>query len=217
MEIRRRKGNKTKEDFRKTIIAAAKELFLTVGFKSTSIRKIAAKLNVSPTTIYLYFKDKSDIIYALHQEMFGMMVDQFSVLLIVEDPFERLKALGRSYLKFSIENPELYELMFMSKEPMEFLDNDREEKWTEGQNLLDTLISTIKDCQRNGYFPAKDSEAVAIQAWGMVHGLASLSISGHLCALTDSYVVGKEQTDMIFEAFDVYIQQLAFGKRNSNI
>jgi AcrR family transcriptional regulator len=121
------KKSKRKEDVKVLILNAAKKLFLEEGYQSASIRKIAAEIGLSPTTIYLYYKDKSDIAYALHLEGFAILRTLFSALISVESPFERLKATGRIYLKFSVDNPDFYSIMFMMKEPMDFLDSELSE------------------------------------------------------------------------------------------
>ena len=59
-----------KEDLKKDILTAAKELFTEKGFEATSIRAIAEKIEYSPATIYLYYKDKNEIVHALHQDGF---------------------------------------------------------------------------------------------------------------------------------------------------
>ena len=59
MGIKERKL-KHKEDLKQSILDAAKKLFLTDGYGATSIRKIAAEIEFSPTTIYLYYKDKAE-------------------------------------------------------------------------------------------------------------------------------------------------------------
>jgi len=59
---------KHKEDLKQLILDAAKKLFMKDGYEATSIRKIAAEIEFSPTTIYLYYKDKAEISHALHQE-----------------------------------------------------------------------------------------------------------------------------------------------------
>ena len=117
MGIKERK-EKHKEELKLKILDSAKSLFLKQGYEATSLRKIAEQVEISPTTIYLYYKDKSDIIYALHQEGFKLLGAQFLVLQQVEDPFERLKAMGRIYMSFALENPDFYELMFIMKEPL---------------------------------------------------------------------------------------------------
>jgi AcrR family transcriptional regulator len=60
--------SKHKENLRQAILDAAKKLFLRDGYHATSIRKIAQEIEFSPTTIYLYYKDKAEIAHALHIE-----------------------------------------------------------------------------------------------------------------------------------------------------
>ena len=55
MGINERK-ERDRQDLRKSIMDAAREVFLEKGFEQTSIRAIAQKIEYSPTTIYLYFK-----------------------------------------------------------------------------------------------------------------------------------------------------------------
>ena len=59
---------KQKEEVRQEIIDAAMDLFLNDGYESFSIRKLAEKIEYSPTTIYLYFKDKDDLLYTVSEE-----------------------------------------------------------------------------------------------------------------------------------------------------
>ena len=54
-----------KESLRQDILDVAREMFATEGYESVSMRKIADKIEYSPTTIYLYFKDKNELFYAL--------------------------------------------------------------------------------------------------------------------------------------------------------
>ena len=55
---------------RAEIVEAARELFVKHGYESVSMRRIAEKIEYSPTTIYLYFKDKSELISAICEETF---------------------------------------------------------------------------------------------------------------------------------------------------
>ena len=87
---RKEKDRKQIEDVRLRILEVAKNLFLKDGYEATSIRKIAAEVQLSPTTIYLYYKDKGDIAYTLHKEGFKLLGEQFMLLQHVESGFERL-------------------------------------------------------------------------------------------------------------------------------
>ncbi len=85
MTIAKRK-ERQKEELRGKILEAAKALFIERGFEDTSIRNIAEKIEYSPTTIYLYFKDKDDIFYALHQEGFVLLNQYLRALQNVHGP-----------------------------------------------------------------------------------------------------------------------------------
>ena len=72
MGIAERK-EKQKSDIKKMILEASMKLFVEEGFENVTIRKIADIIQYSPTTIYLYFKDKNEIFYSLHELGFQKM------------------------------------------------------------------------------------------------------------------------------------------------
>lgn len=207
MGIQDRK-RKQKENLKQSILDAAKKILVKEGYSSTSIRKIAAEIEFSPTTIYLYYKDKNDIIYALHQEGFELLKEKMKVLQLVSDPLERLKALGRAYIQFSLEQPEFYALMFIMKEPLEFVRKEcATNLWPEGIHLLDSLEATIQECQSQGYFPAIPSQLMAIQAWTTVHGLSALNTTGHLTHVMETlWNKNDKNEEVLDQCFNVYIQ-----------
>src|SRR5688572_19235863 len=174
MSIAERK-ERQKIELRAKILDAARMLFLEQGYEQTSIRNIADKIEYSPTTIYLYFKDKDDVFYALHQEGFALLRQFIRPLEHVSNPFERLKALAKVYTTFAMENTELYDLMFTMPAPMNAL---QKEEWTEGDSAFGFLLQTIRDCQAIGYFEGMDAEVLSYTVWSMVHGICSLEIRG---------------------------------------
>jgi len=180
MGITERK-NRNKHDLKQHILDAAKLLFTKHGYEATSIRKIANVIEFSPTTIYLYYRDKNDILYALHQEGFKMLGTSFYDLVKITDPLERLKEMGRSYLKFALDHSDFYELMFIMKEPIQWLETEEcvSGDWQEGITTFDFLHNTIIDCQQKGYFLGQDSKLFSLFIWSTVHGLCSLSLHGH--------------------------------------
>jgi len=188
------------------ILEAAKKLFVQEGYEATSIRKIAKEIEFSPTTIYLYYKDKNDIMYALHKEGFTMLREKFQVLMSVEHPYERLKAIGKTYIEFGLHNPEFYEVMFIMKEPMAFIDsNCAEDEWPEGQRVFDFLEQTISDCQEMGYFKGMPAQVLALQAWLLVHGLVCAYISRHLIKLSTKLNPDIEVVDLVNHVFQSYV------------
>ena len=67
MGIKERKARE-KEQLRRQILSAARELFVNEGYENVSMRKIANKIEYSPTTIYLHFKDKADLLDSVCKE-----------------------------------------------------------------------------------------------------------------------------------------------------
>ncbi|MCL7986490.1 TetR/AcrR family transcriptional regulator [Sphingobacterium sp. lm-10] len=203
------KKQKHKEDFRSKILDAAKKLFVEEGIEATSIRKIAKAIAFSPTTIYLYYKDKSDIVYALHLEGFSLLRSQMQVLMHVENPFERLIAIGKAYLSFAVNEPGYYELLFMMKEPMQFLEDQCiDGEWEEGDRVFDLLQETIQDCQKAGFFTGMDTSTLSLQAWSTVHGIASLFISGHLKKMNNLLFAAADEATFLENTFQLYVNML---------
>src|SRR6266480_4891659 len=105
-----------KQALRQTILMAAGELFLEQGYERFSLRKVAERIGYSPTTIYLYFRDKDDLLFTVVDEGFTRFGQQLAAASAsTEDPWERLIALGRAYVTFGLGNPMYYQLMFMQR------------------------------------------------------------------------------------------------------
>ena len=100
MGVKERK-ERDRQEMRETILQSAHHLFIDKGFEDVSIRNIAEAIEYSPATIYLYFKDKNEIFYALHGEAFKKFNEFLSVLATIKDPFKRLIKMGEKYMEFA--------------------------------------------------------------------------------------------------------------------
>jgi AcrR family transcriptional regulator len=178
-----------KEDMKNYILQAAKELFTERGIEATSIRNIAEKIEYSPATIYLHYKDKNDIIHALHQDGFLLLAKHFGVIQSVSDPFEQLKLMGKAYIKFALEHPDVYKLIFIMEEPLRHLAECVDKSWGEGDQAYGLLYKTVEACQQAGYFKRIDPTGLSFVIWSTMHGLCSLRISGHLGHMIESHKV----------------------------
>jgi len=168
---------KEKEELKALILQAAKKLFLEKGIEKTTMRNIANEIEYSVGTVYVYYKDKNDILHDLHTQGFKQLGGEMKVLFNVENPMERIKALGRVYLQFAMENPDMYDLMFNMKAPMDFLESEYKADWNEGKGTFDVLRSTINQCMEKGHFRGHQLDPLSFAIWSTVHGMASLHIS----------------------------------------
>lgn len=157
---------------RELILAAASRLFAEESFERTTMRRIAEVIEYTPGTIYGYFKDKSEILYTLHERGFEDLVHRMEEALVgVSDPTARLGALGRAYIRFAFDNPIQYDLMFLSKTTAKKILADAE--WDCGKRsyeLLRTEVRAFLDHHRS----TVDPEVATFTCWSTVHGMVAL-------------------------------------------
>ena len=191
-----------KEEMRRKIMDASRHLFLGQGFEKTSIRNIADAIEYSPATIYLYYKDKNELLFALHEEAFVKMMSELSVVTTVEDPFERLVEMGRQYIKFAIENPELYDLMFIMTAPMETL-ACRDEVWEDGMKSFCLLQAVVSQCVVAGYFKIQDTETASLTIWAYMLGLVTIYLKNRMNMFQDERPIERMQ-----QSFELFMKML---------
>jgi len=182
MSITERKA-KEKEELRALILQGAKKLFIENGIEQTTIRNIADEISYSVGTVYVYYKDKNSILHDLHTLGFKQLGGEMRVLMSVTEPMERLAAIGRVYIRFAVDNPDMYDLMFNMKAPMEFLERTDEEEWNEGKATFNVLKTTVEQCIAQGYFAGHQLEPLSFVIWSTVHGMCSLYIRERIKAV----------------------------------
>jgi AcrR family transcriptional regulator len=178
MGISERK-EREKLELRELILLKAKELLLAEGYDKLSIRKIAAAVEYSPATIYLYFQDKDEIMHELMNMGFALMGRELTEALQEADPVRRILMIGEGYVSFGIANPDWYELMFHSEKPIKHLERCHA-SWGHGLSLFEFLVVSCREAIASGRSKAQDPELLALQLWSMVHGLVSLSSAQRL-------------------------------------
>jgi len=175
MSITDRK-ERQKLELKKMILDASMKLFIEQGYDNVTIRKIADIIEYSPTTVYLYFKDKDEIFYHLHEQGFAILADINTNIAGIDNPLTRLHKMGENYLKFGLENPEYYDIMFIQRAPMKALMEMEDCEWTLGEGALNALRLTMAEAMEKGYIHKGNVEAASMMVWGMVHGMVSLAI-----------------------------------------
>lgn len=186
---------------RKLIIDTATRLFIEQGFDKTSMRNIAEAIEYSPATIYLYFKDKSELFNAIHVQGFQMFFEYLSKVMVIEDPMDRMDMLGRQYITFAVENPGYYDLMFIMREPMNSEKN--EDAWSQGETSHSVLTDTVAECIKQGYFKEQSAEVISFMIWSQVHGICSMMIRERMKFYPEE---GREE--LMFEAKRVFTEML---------
>jgi AcrR family transcriptional regulator len=178
-----------KRFLRQEILDAASELFVREGFENVSMRRIADKIEYSPTTIYLYFKDKAELLEQVCHETFSRLSQRLRTILEQPgDPIERLRRGLIAYVHFGLANPHHYRATFMMPLPEGFDEAKHKQPDSPGMQAFDFLRRCVFDCISAGKIHSKDAELVSQTLWCGVHGVTSLLITHGMFPW-----VGKEQ------------------------
>src|SRR5262245_53892005 len=175
MGVAERKSRQ-KESTRQEILDAARDLFVNEGFDNVSMRKIAEKVEYAPGTIYLYFKDKAEILDTLCEQTFEKLRARMDA--IQKDPGNPLEGLRRglrTYIQFGLDNPNHYIVTFVlaKRQPMEHKPRAAES----GIACFSCLRETVRKCMETGAITTGDVDDTAQAIWTAVHGVTSLLVS----------------------------------------
>ncbi len=173
MGISERK-EREKQEMRRRILDVAMNMFLVEGYDKTSLRNIAEKIEYSPATIYLYFKDKDELFYEVQKDAFQKLNEVFAQQVTATEPLARLRQICHTYVQFGIANPELYDLMFIIRAPMNVV--EEKEMWDNGTDAFDFLVQTLTACIEHKLIKYTDPKIAALSVWSMGHGLISLNV-----------------------------------------
>ena len=165
-----------KEALRQEILQAARDLFAQEGYESVSMRRIAEKIDYSPTTVYLHFVDKADLLFHICEETFAKLVTESERILAEEvDPLTKLKKFGRNYVEFGLKHPNHYKVTFMVQHDPGELEQRYEHSMA--HRAFELLESSVKECIAKGIFHPIDPSLASQALWAAVHGMTSLLIA----------------------------------------
>jgi AcrR family transcriptional regulator len=164
------------EKLRELILDAASRLLVETGDEdAVSIRAVAEAVGVTPPSIYLHFADKTELIFAICERYFDELDRVTSeAARDSEDPVESIQLRGRAYIRFGLENPEPYRVIFMRKPTDTPLPWQYEKIVTSSAfgHLVQDVTRAIDARQIEG-----DPMLVSVSLWAAVHGITSLLIS----------------------------------------
>jgi len=197
LERRERERSETRDK----ILDAARELFVNEGYDGVTMRKVAEKIEYSPTAIYVHFHDKEQLFLELCHSDFRRLAESFVQLAQIADPIERLRRIGYAYMEFGLENPNHYRMMFMTSHPP--IPDGTEKEMGKGNPEEDAyafLRQTVQEVMNAGAFRPEqtDADLLAQTLWAGVHGVVSLQIA----KCTDDWVpwcAFKQRGELLIE------------------
>src|SRR5207302_6799005 len=145
--------------------------------EAVSIRAIADAVGVSPPAIYLHFPDKDALIFEVCAARFAELDRAIEEAAAgIDDPVDALLARGKAYVRFGVEHPEQYRVLFLRRGTGRKLDADE----LRTTAAFGNLVAAVERGQGAGAIPPEaDAIEVAMELWAVAHGVASLLIGVH--------------------------------------
>lgn len=170
---------RSRQRTRRAILEAAIKLFEREGYEGFSLRQVAEAIGYTPTTIYLYFKDKDDLLFAVCQQGFAEFTQTLERTYRQHtDPRERLRALAWSYLDFGLSHPLHYQTMFMRRSEW-MLRATPSAEGGPGKSKPDSytiFMNAVIEAMRTGKLRMGDPVETTNLLWSGVHGIVSLAL-----------------------------------------
>lgn len=165
-------------NLRRALIDEALATIQAEGVDALTLRAIGARLGVSRSALYRHFTDKRALLTTVATEGFTALREK---LLAAWEEGGRngaaFRAMGAAYVRFAIENPSYYRVMFGGFVDQEARDPDLA---TEAMAAFQVLVDALASLQRDSVLRDDDTELMATYVWALVHGMAMLGIDGHL-------------------------------------
>ncbi|HEX6981776.1 MAG TPA: TetR/AcrR family transcriptional regulator [Balneolaceae bacterium] len=196
MEQTQEKGLKQK------IITAARQVLLSDGYRNFSLRKVARKIEVSATSIYLHFENKDDLVHTLIDEAIQRLNKQLkqSVQPSV-DPIKNLNSLANEYVSFAFKYPREYQIIYLiSSDEMSRYPKAKFRKARKGYEMV---TSVLEEGVKAGLIEEEHPRLAAYIFWAQLHGVMSVVLSKRLDTRIDQQAFIQESIDHIISGYRV--------------
>ncbi|MGE0682833.1 MAG: TetR/AcrR family transcriptional regulator [Candidatus Binatia bacterium] len=184
---------------RADILKAALRLVEEDGVAAVTMREVSGVLGYSATAIYQHFQSKEDLLLALKLQAGDLLAEAMEQARSEPTLAEQLRAMGHAYVRFGLDNPAYYRLIFQDTEsgitPTEEHLQRLRRSWT---ILRDTLKAWLEELGVQGV----DVDQEAHILWAMGHGVTSLALAGRF---------SFDDREQIFALFDISAQRWGQG------
>lgn len=164
-------------DLRRALLDASLELFAARGGFDFTFRELARAAGVTHQAPYRHFAGKAELLTALREEGLAALAarEEAALTRTTSDARTRVTALGEAYVRFALDEPLLFRLVM--SHPLEASETDA----VKGSKSYRLLERTLAEAQAEGAVRTDlSAKELALGAWGLVHGMASLLASGRL-------------------------------------
>jgi AcrR family transcriptional regulator len=160
------------------IATAARRLLDREGAEAVTMRRVAEAVGITPMAVYRHYPDRAGLLNALANEGFEELARRLATPRSSVDIERRLTKMADIYLEHALENPRLFELMFLKpregarRYPRDFKLGD--------SPTANLLAEVIREGVDSGYLRKDDTWEIVFEIGALSHGLILLYLGGRI-------------------------------------
>ena len=177
----RRSARKPKGDGhlrRAEILAAAERIFVAQGYEGATIRKIADEVGVSSTALYMHFPDKGCILLEICEGTIRQLLERNAEIAGKPmDAANRVKLMLESYMRWGLDHPNAYELVFSNVRHISAVMADEATTADLGSQCYEIFSGVVREIAAEGRLRTGTADSAAQALWASCHGVVALMIN----------------------------------------
>ena len=173
-----------KDRRRAEIVDAAEELYREMGWDAVTMDSVAKRARLSRALVYVYFKDKSDLHFAIAIRAMATLRARFEEASDrAKSGLEKVEAIGRAYMAFGHEFPHYFDacarLESRAADEAEMGSEEVQSVMEAGKGVHDTVIEALVAGQKDGSIRKDlgDLEVTSRVLWGFTHGMIQIAMT----------------------------------------
>jgi len=184
------------DEIRAFILSVSIKLIEEEGLAGFSARELARRIKYSPGTIYNHFSSLDHLILTIEGGVLDQLAEALEAVPHTGDPRARLSGMADAYLRFTHDNPKLWNLLFEHHLPNGLsVSQDYQAKLERPLRLIEEVLAQIKVDAG-----PQDVKRSARVLWASVHGITSLSTTDKL-----SNVTSDSAPDLVKDLLSTYL------------
>ncbi len=170
-----------KERRRGEILDAAEALYADKGWEALTVDQVARSARLSRALVYVYFRDKEDLLFAIGERAMVLLRERFVAALGTRQTgMDQIEAIGRAYIGYAHQFPHYFDFCSRFQSRSGTADSGSNENACKltGDEVLGTVVQAIMNGISDGSVRADigDPRMFATTLWAFTHGIIQLAL-----------------------------------------
>lgn len=172
-----------KERRRGEFLDAAEALYAKHGWEAVTMDQVARAARLSRALVYIYFRDKDDLLFAIGERAMTLLSQRFAAALQAPGTGrDKVDAIGRAYMGYALEFRHFFDFCsrFQSHEQSPASSPNEEACQKAGDKVMALLVEAIQIGVADGSISptlARDPRLLGFSLWAFTHGIVQIAIA----------------------------------------